>query len=145
VNRLEGGRRPRATALDPRPGLGGKRPRSSMAPTIVLKDGRPVLAVGSPGGTRIIQFVAAFLVRMLEQGATAQKAVEAFHATHLEGLTLLEPELDSPALRQALARLGHRVAVARQASGLHAVWIDPATGHLSAGIDPRRDGAAAGD
>jgi gamma-glutamyltranspeptidase/glutathione hydrolase len=145
ANRVEGGRRPRASALDKNPGAGGKRPRSSMAPTIVLKDGRPVLAVGSPGGPRIIQYVAAVLLRVLEQRVPLQRAIETPHATHLEGTTVLEPELDSPPLRRALERLGHRVAVARQASGLHAVGLDPATGTLTAGIDPRRDGAAAGE
>ncbi len=145
ANRMEGTRRPRRTALDGATRLGGKRPRSSMAPTLVFKAGRPVLALGSPGGSRIIPYVAAVLVRVLAQDMPLQAAVEVPHTTHLGDATAIEPEGDSPALRTALERLGHTVQIARQASGLNSIWIDPATGRLHAGIDPRREGAAAGD
>ncbi len=145
ANRVDGERRPRRTALDGPAGVGGKRPRSSMAPTLVFRDGQPVLALGSPGGARIILYVAAVLARVIEQGLPLQEAVAYPHATHLGGVTTIEPELDSPALREALRRLGHAVGVARQASGLHGIAIDPVSGRLHAGIDPRRDGAAAGD
>lgn len=144
ANRAEGTRRPRATALDIPAGLGGKRPRSSMAPTLVLREGRPVLALGSPGGARIIPYVARVLLAVLEEDVPLQEAVTRPHATHLGRGTALEPELDTLELRQALARLGHEVSVARQASGLHGIWLHPRTGHLHAGIDPRREGAAAG-
>ena len=54
----------------------GKRPRSSMAPTIVMKDGKPVLAVGSPGGSRIIGYVAGAIVAHLDWGMDVQSAVK---------------------------------------------------------------------
>jgi gamma-glutamyltranspeptidase/glutathione hydrolase len=144
ANRMDGARRPRASDLDGPTRLGGKRPRSSMAPTIVFAADKPVLALGSPGGPRIILYVAAVLAQVLEQGVPLQAAVAQPHATHLGDITTVEPELDSPALEDALRGLGHRVQVARQASGLHGIWIG-ADGRLHAGIDPRRDGAAAGD
>jgi gamma-glutamyltranspeptidase/glutathione hydrolase len=148
ANRVEGARRPRAGALDIPSSVGGKRPRSSMAPTIVLRDGRPVLALGSPGGARIIPYVAGVLEAVLvdgrEDGAALQDAINRPHATHLGGTTVLEPELDAAALGAALQPLGHGIAVSRQASGLHGIWIDPMSGRLHAGIDPRREGAANG-
>ena len=143
ANRVEGGHRPRAGALDGPARPGGKRPRSSMAPTLVLRNGRPVLVIGSPGGPRIIQFVAAVLEGVLGEGLPLQAAINAPHATHLGGTTTLEPEWAGAATQAALRKLGHIVQVERQASGLHGIQIDP-DGTLRAGVDPRREGHAAG-
>jgi gamma-glutamyltranspeptidase/glutathione hydrolase len=143
-NRVEGGRQPRRTALDDPQSLGGKRPRSSMAPTLVMKEGQPLLALGSPGGPRIIQYVAWVVLLMLDQGMDVQSAVEFPHLTHLGGHTVIEPAWDDPALAEALRGLGHNVDIAEQISGLHAIWIDPKTGLLHGGADPRREGVAVG-
>ena len=121
---------------------GGKRPRSSMAPTIVLKDGKPVLALGSPGGSRIIQYVAQVLWRVLAHGNALPEAVQNPLHTHLGGRTDLEPPLDGNGLPDALRALGHEVRVRPQGSGLHAVQIGP--GGLLGVADPRREGTAAG-
>jgi len=144
ANRVEGGRQPRRSALDSASSLGGKRPRSSMAPTLVLQDGKPLLVIGSPGGPRIIQFVAELLLRVIDQKMSLQDAIAAPHLTHLGGTTAIEPALADPAFVAVLQSLGHKVQTTEQASGLHGVWFDPATGELHSGVDPRREGSAAG-
>ncbi len=130
--------RPRANAVAP-----GKRPRSSMAPTLALKDGKPALSIGSPGGSRIIQFVAEVLLRVLDDGMALQDAIEAPHHTVGGPRTFLEPGLADTPLLAALRRLGHRVEIQAQASGLHGIRWSP-DGRLEAGVDPRREGEAAG-
>jgi len=78
INRMEAGRRPRRTALFGRnETLGGKRPRSSMSPTIVFKDGTPVLGLGSPGGPRILVAVMQALLNLIDWKMTPQEAVKA--------------------------------------------------------------------
>ncbi len=123
---------------------GGKRPRSSMAPTIVLKDGQPVLALGSPGGSRIIQYVARVLLEVLGAGRDLQDSIAAPHATHLGKRTVLEPAPGADDLAERLRRLGHEVRIREQNSGLHGIRIDLATGMLHGGVDPRREGTAEG-
>jgi gamma-glutamyltranspeptidase/glutathione hydrolase len=144
ANRVEGGKQPRRGSRDNASSLGGKRPRSSMAPTLVLRDGKPILVIGSPGGPRIIQFVAETVLRVIDQDLPLQDAIEAPHLTHLGGTTALEPALADPAFAAALQSLGHKVQTLEQASGLHGIWIDLATGDLHSGVDPRREGSAAG-
>ena len=144
ANRIEGGKRPRRTALDIPQSLGGKRPRSSMAPTLALRNGKPLLAIGSPGGPRIIQYVARTLLLTLDQNMSLQDAVSFPHLTHLNGVTAIEPAWDDPALGEALEGQGHQVQWMEQNSGLHGVWIDPRTGTLHAGVDPRREGMGVG-
>jgi len=143
-NRMIGGRRARATALTHRERRGGQRPRSSMAPTLVFRGDRPVLVLGSPGGSRIIQYVAEVLLRVLDHGMDVQAAIEAPHHTHLGGRTDLEPALGASDLPKRLKALGHKVRIRSQGSGLHAIAIDPVTGRLSGGADPRREGLALG-
>ena len=75
-NDIESGRRPRATALDDEAGQGGKRPRSSMCPVIVYDaEGAPFMALGSPGGSRIIGTVASVLINRLDYGLDIEHAV----------------------------------------------------------------------
>ena len=144
ANRLETGRKPRRTALEHPRAMGGKRPRSSMAPTLVLKDGKPVLVAGSPGGSRIIQFVAEVMIRVLDYGMAPQEAVQGPHHTHGRGVTWLEPALKRTGVAAALEKLGHKVRFRDQGSGLHVIWRDPRGGRLHGGVDPRREGLAAG-
>ncbi|MEE1942084.1 gamma-glutamyltransferase [Streptomyces sp. TRM 70361] len=88
----------------------GKRPRSSMAPTIVLDDGRPLLALGTPGGSTIITTVLQTLVNRLDLGMTLPEAVAAPRLSQRNTAdTLAEPDfLDSAPERAALEALGHR-------------------------------------
>lgn len=122
---------------------GGKRPRSSMAPTIVFdRAGKPVLAIGSPGGSRIIAYVAQGIVANLDWGMAAQDAVAMGHVVNRNGPTELEAGTPVEAWREVLAARGHEVRLMEQNSGLHAVeWRD---GVMLSGADPRREGAAAG-
>lgn len=126
----------------------GKRPRSSMSPMIVFdaKSGDPVLAIGSPGGSRIISYVARSTLGVLEWGLDPQRAVSLPHVvnrnakTEIEGSGWPDGRLDE--LRARLKALGHQVSVGEQNSGLSAISI---TEHgLLGGADPRREGVAAG-
>lgn len=144
ANRVEGGKRPRRTALDEPTRPGGKRPLSSMAPTLVFRDGEPVLAIGSPGGPLIIQYVAWALLLMWDHGLDVQAAIEAPHIAHYRGTTLLEEGGWNPATVEALQALGHEVRETRLNSGLHAIRLHPERGTLHGGADPRREGTAEG-
>ena len=122
----------------------GKRPRSSMAPVMVFdKEGRLLLVVGSPGGARIIAYVARTLTRVLDGGMDIAAAVAAPHVAPPGAVGELEQGTDAEALAERLARLGHKVAVRELNSGLHGIQITQDT--LIGGADPRREGAAMGD
>ncbi|TDK43865.1 gamma-glutamyltransferase [Antarcticimicrobium luteum] len=119
----------------------GKRPRSSMAPTIVMKDGRPVLALGSPGGSRIIGYVAQAVIAWLDWGLDVQQAVALPHAVNRFGPYDLEAGTAAEALQAPLETLGYEVRIRDLNSGLHAIEIGDT---LKGGADPRREGIAMG-
>jgi gamma-glutamyltranspeptidase/glutathione hydrolase len=126
---------------------GGKRPLSSMAPTLVLdaRD-RLRLVVGSPGGTRIIGFVTQAIVGVLDFGLDVQQAVAAPHFLAQDGPLELEEGTSAAAHSGALQALGHSVAVHDLNSGLHAIAVEYAQAPvLWGGVDPRREGVALGD
>jgi len=89
----------------------GKRPLSSMTPTLVLKDGRPLLVVGTPGGSRIITTVLEVIVNVIDHGMTLQEAVDAprFHHQWLPDTVAGEPFAFSADTVQALSRMGYKV------------------------------------
>ena len=127
---------------------GGKRPLSSMSPTMVLdNDGRLRLVVGSPGGTRIIGFVAQSIVGVVDWRLDAQQAVSAPHFLAEDGPVELEQGTPVAAHQAGLEALGHRVRVTGMNSGLHAIAIDYTQDGrtLTPGVDPRREGVALGD
>jgi gamma-glutamyltranspeptidase/glutathione hydrolase len=120
----------------------GKKPRSSMAPTLVFEDGRFRFAVGSPGGNAIIAYVSKVLIGVLDWGLTPQQAVDLPNVI-ARGSVMLETSRMSPALIDGLRALGHVLREGRGAenSGLHAIWVDDG-GALVGAADPRRDGVA---
>ncbi|MCP4953897.1 MAG: gamma-glutamyltransferase [Proteobacteria bacterium] len=123
---------------------GSKRPRSSMAPTIVFNsDGRPVLVAGSPGGSRIICYVAKTIVSILEWGMGPQEAVSTPHFCNRNGKTELESQTPETT-QSALVSTGHDINIKEMNSGLHVIQI-LSDGRLIGGADPRREGLAMGD
>ena len=88
----------------------GKRPLSSMSPTIVTRDGKPLMVLGTPGGSRIITTVLHAIVNVIDYGMTAQEAVDAprFHQQWQPDATSVEPFAISPDTRRILEAMGHR-------------------------------------
>jgi gamma-glutamyltranspeptidase/glutathione hydrolase len=122
----------------------GKRPRSSMSPTIVMKDGRPAFALGSPGGSTIIPYVAQALIALIDWRMDMQEAVALPHLANRFGRYDLEAGTMAEALADDLAALGYEVKATDMNSGLHGVaFLDDGT--LEGGADPRREGIAVGD
>ena len=123
----------------------GKRPRSSMAPVIVFdRAGEPVLVAGSPGGSRIIGYTAGSVIRVLGNGMDPQQAVEARHIINRNtASTEVEAGPGAEDLAAALEALGHKVRIRGLTSGSHLIRITDQG--LLAGVDPRREGMAAGD
>ena len=128
----------------------GKRPRSAMAPTLVFdrQSGELLAALGSPGGSQIIEYVSKSLVAMLDWQLDPQAAISLPNFGSRNGATELEAGLFSPALKQALRDKGHALSEIDMTSGIQAiVRTRDAQGKvmLSGGADPRREGEALGD
>ena len=122
----------------------GKRPRSSMSPTLVLdRDGDLVMAIGSPGGSRIIGYVAKSLIGALDWDLDIQQAIELPHIINRNGVTELEKETDVVDFQAELEGRGHEIKVGPLTSGLQGVRLRD--GRLYGGADPRREGVALGD
>lgn len=136
--------RPVANRAEP-----GKRPLSSMSPTLVQdSDGRLRLVIGSPGGTRIINFVAQAIVEVLDFGSDIEAAVAAPHVVAQGGRLELEDRTPLLELAPTLEALGHQPVARSLNSGLHGITIEyPAAGGrvLWGAADPRREGVALGD
>lgn len=121
----------------------GKRPRSSMAPTIVRRAGEPVLAIGSPGGAAIIPYTAQAIIAHLAWGMDVQQAVSLPHLINLFGGFILEEGTAAEALAAPLQALGYETTARALASGLQAIALG--TEGLQGGADPRREGIALGE
>lgn len=121
----------------------GKRPRSSMSPTIILKDERPAYALGTPGGSNIIPYVANTIIAMIDWKMSPQEAVSLPHLTNRFGSYDVEKGTSAELLVPELQALGFEVNVRDLNSGLHAVAFTE--NGLIGGADPRREGIAAGD
>jgi gamma-glutamyltranspeptidase/glutathione hydrolase len=122
----------------------GKRPRSSMSPMLVLDgEGDLTLAIGSPGGSRIIGYVLRAMLGVLDWNLDPQAAVALPHAVNRNGKTDLEEGTPVAAHKAALEALGHQVRIRVMTSGLHAIKVTEQG--LEGGADPRREGVAVGD
>jgi gamma-glutamyltranspeptidase/glutathione hydrolase len=126
----------------------GKRPLSNMAPTVVLKDGRPYLAIGMPGGTRITSALTQVLMNLIDHRLSLQEAINAprIHRHTKTGELLLEARITSK-IRSALARKGYPIVLKKDfdiyLGGAQGVMINE-TGLLSGAADPRREGTVSG-
>ncbi len=124
---------------------GGKRPRSSMAPTIVFDStGVPTLVAGSPGGSRIICYVAQALIGILDWQMNPQQAAAMPHFCNRNGTTDIESHAGAERFSAALTDMGHEVRIRNLNSGLHLIQRLP-SGGLLGGADPRREGLVLGD
>lgn len=123
----------------------GKRPRSSMAPTLVFDkaSGQLVMSGGSPGGALIIHYTAKTLYGVLNWGLNAQQAIDLPNFGSLGGPSLLEEKRFPPATVQALRARGAEVREMTMTSGLQAIQKTP--GGFFGGADPRREGLVMGD
>ncbi len=117
----------------------GKRPRSSMSPTIVLDDGAPFLAVGSPGGSTIITTVAAILFNRVDRGMSLPEAITAARATQRNTTSVVAEAAYRDLYGAGLEALGHTMADASEigaATGLEFLG----DGLLEAVAEPERRG-----
>ncbi|MFB9951074.1 gamma-glutamyltransferase [Rhizobium puerariae] len=121
----------------------GKRPRSSMSPTIVMKDGKPLLAIGSPGGSQIIGYVAQALIAYIDWNMPVEAIVAQPHFINRFGTYEIEAGTEAERFSEPLKALGYEVKAGEMNSGLHAIEIT-ADG-LAGSADPRREGVAAGE
>jgi gamma-glutamyltranspeptidase/glutathione hydrolase len=127
----------------------GKQPRSSISPTILLRDGNPFMAVGSPGATRIVATVVEVIVNVVDHNMSAQDANAAprFHCQKADDYLHLEGRI-SASVQESLRQKGHALRVYGDFDlffgGVQLILRDPVSGVLSGSADPRRGGAAIG-
>lgn len=119
----------------------GKRPLSSMTPTIVLKDNKPYLVLGSPGGPRIITSVLLTLINVIDFGMPLQAAVDAprFHFQAYPDEVYMEPFAFSFFTNKGLEYLGYHLTPQGSWSAVEAIEIDPVTGEFTGANDVRRE------
>ena len=120
-----------------------KRPRSSMAPTMVFEGENLKYVLGSPGGSRIISYVAQTLIAMLDWGLDPQQAVNLPKITNRNRITTLEKDTSIIQLKSGLEAKGHKVQIRDLNSGLHVIELTGSS--LLGGADPRREGVVMGE
>jgi gamma-glutamyltranspeptidase/glutathione hydrolase len=150
--------RMQAFSLDPgSPNLlaGGKRPRTTLTPTIVLKDGRPFLAIGTPGGDSQDQQILLVLLNIIDFGMDVQAAIEAPRVNSLHPVSSFDDHRAQPGVLEAESSLGAAVLKGLEerghvlrvrppygiSTGVVAAGLDPASGKLRGGADLRRERA----
>lgn len=122
----------------------GKRPRSSMSPTLVFDDDRDLeMVLGSPGGSRIIGYVLQTIVNTVDWRMGAQEALAQPHFVNRNAAMELEADTDISQLASDLESRGYDVSQRAMTSGLHMIMIGE--NGLSGGADPRREGVAVGE
>ena len=121
----------------------GKRPLSSMSPTIVLQDNEPYMVLGSAGGSRIIGNVLKTLIAHLDWGMPVDQAIRFPHLINMSGTYELEEGTDAEKLVKPLEKIGYQVSVREINSSLHAIVVTPSG--LEGAADPRREGAVMGE
>lgn len=124
----------------------GKRPLSSMTPTMLVKDGQLFMVVGSPGGPTIINTVLQTILDVVDFGMNVQRAVGAprIHHQWLPDEVRFEPMGFSTDTKAALEKMGHKFATRAGSMGsCHAILVEPGTRHRLTGVDPRSADAGA--
>ncbi len=124
---------------------GEKRPRSSMTPTFIFKQGKPVLVLGSPGGSKIIGIILNLVVNVLDFGMSIEAAMAAPRVINRAGSIEMEPNAyDMFELRRELERRGHSVVRTEAFGNAQAIYINPDSGVMTGVSDLRGEGEAAG-
>jgi len=122
----------------------GKRPRSTMSPTIVFdKAGTPVLAIGSPGGSRIAGYTLKVILGVIDWNMHVADAIALPNIVSRGGPVEIEAGTVAEALKPALEAMGHEVRVREMTSGLHGIYFR--NGKMTGGADPRREGVVLGE
>jgi len=125
----------------------GKRPASSMSPTIIFKDGKPFLTIGSPGATRIISALAQTLINIIDFHMSIDDAIEAPRIHSIGDKLYLEGRIPEEMIKE-LTALGHHVETKKDFDnyfgGAQGILINQETHMLHGGADSRRDGVAVG-
>lgn len=138
LNPVDANGRPVANRLE-----AGKRPRSSMAPMVIYRDGQPYMVLGSPGGSAIINYVAKVLVGVLDWNLDVQEAISLPNMGSRNHQTELEAGTELEELAEPLRLMGHEIQLLPFPSGLNGIVMDGQG--LSGGTDPRREGLVLGD
>ena len=102
------------------------------------------MTIGSPGGSRIIGYVAKTIIAVLDWNLDIQSAINLPHYVNRNGTTDIEQDTKITSIKTSLERLGHKVQIRKLTSGLHGIFIGD-DGTLYGGADPRREGLAKGD
>ena len=137
------------SARGPNAMASGKRMRTAIAPTILLRDGRPFATIGTPGGARIVSTMTLLVSNLVDFGMGIQQAIEAprFYARDTDQELSVEARLP-PATIEALTAMGYKVNSLGEYDlffgGAQGIVIDRKTGRRIGGADPRRDGAVIG-
>ena len=134
---------PAGNPMDAHP---GRRKLSSDSPSILLRDGRPVFALGTPGGHTITQAVAQMIMNLLDHGMTIDEAISSPRIAFVEPNTLAVEETIPEDIRNTLAEMGHEVEVRNigNANGLAIEYLDDGTVRFSGATDPRGAGLSKG-
>lgn len=120
-----------------------KRPRSSMAPMMIFDKNKQLkMVIGSPGGSRIIGYVAQTIIGVLDWGLDIQQAINLPKVSNRNDMTNLESDTQITGLKATLESMGHQVSIRPLNSGLHGIVIKE--GKLEGGADPRREGLVLG-
>jgi gamma-glutamyltranspeptidase/glutathione hydrolase len=124
----------------------GARPLSSMAPTMVMRGGKPILTLGSPGGATIVPSILQVLTRVVDDGQPLEDAVAAPRLYAGEGRRVTWEDGIDERLCTGLTERGHEISrEPRSIGNVQAIMIDWSTGTLTAAADPRRQGAVVVD
>ncbi len=134
---------PAGNPMDAHP---GRRKLSSDAPSIIVQDGRPVIALGTPGGHTITQTVSQMIINLLDFGMNIEEAISAPRVAFIEPNTMAVEETIPESVRQALAEMGHEIEVQYlgNANGLAIEYLDDGSVRLTGATDPRGAGLAQG-
>ncbi|MBD8872980.1 gamma-glutamyltransferase [Rhodanobacter sp. DHB23] len=125
----------------------GKRPLSSMTPTIVLRDGKPFMITGSPGSATIISTTTESILNVIDFGMNLQQAIDAprMHHQWFPDVVYVEPGLITPQAQKTMESQGYTFKTRHSIGADEAIMVDPGTGLLEGANDPRRPaGLAAG-